>query len=59
MKITKVLQKGIEGAIIAGTTGASLAVSSEDLEAAKVTLITAAIGFIVNALKNWLKNRTK
>ena len=51
MDINKVIKKGLEGAIIGG---GCVGAASQD---AMATVISAAIGFLFNAGKNWLKHR--
>lgn len=48
----KVIQKGIEGAIIGGAGGAI----TQDMLS---TIITATIGFLYKAGMNWFKNKSK
>lgn len=51
MDWTKVIKKGIEGAVIGG--GATGAVTQEMMS----TIIAAAIGFVFRAGRNWWKHK--
>lgn len=66
-KLIKTIHKGIEGAILSGgalEAGIRILERSEkidvqDIEHAIAVLVAAGVGFVVKALKNWLKNRSK
>jgi len=60
MRWSKVLQKGVEGAIVAGcSAGLALSapeVTAEDAEKAVATLVMACVGFAFRAFRNWMKH---
>lgn len=66
-KKLKNFRKGIEGAILAGgalEAGIQLLEQSKevdvsDMEHAITVLGAAIVGFLIKAIKNWLKNRDK
>lgn len=63
----KNIRKGIEGALLTGgaiETAIQVMEHSEEIDLTKVehavsVLVAAGIGFVIKALKNWLKNRGK
>lgn len=61
--LAKNIEKGIKGGIIAGGGAAASLIASgqglDDIEEKAIALVAAVIGYGIEALKNWLKNRNK
>ncbi len=51
MNWEKVIKKGLEGGVITG--GTSAAVTQDAIS----TIIGAGVGFLLGALKNWMKHK--
>ncbi|MHC4620006.1 MAG: hypothetical protein ACYTEQ_19850 [Planctomycetota bacterium] len=66
-RLLKNIRKGIEGAILTGSTmeaAIQIAERSQDVDVSDVehavsVLVAAMIGFVIKSLKNWLKNRDR